>query len=260
MRNVLTGFTMVMLLATSASTQAPKTTSDPNQAFFLPAADIAATVAKLQKVAYANNTVLERADGEALGYRLAVDKRTPPQRGASHATEAELWAIIDGNGVITTGGTIVETKKDGKVVDRHSKAVYSTKLPRVTFLSSPRACRTGDWFSRRSRCDAGDSATRKDTVTKRSRSRFSVLAARFEFRFGSCSGAASGGAIRRGGSRLRRDRPSGRLVIRRGGGPKGPPRFMESEDAMSKRPARITAAARLERRWPRGRSCGRRRM
>ena len=137
MRIVLAGITMVMLLATSASTQAPKTTSDPTQAFFLPASDIAATVAKLQKVAYANTTVLERADGEALGYRLAVDRRTPPQRGAAHATEAELWAIIDGNGVITTGGTIVETKKDGKVVDRHIQGGVQHKVSKGDFLFIP---------------------------------------------------------------------------------------------------------------------------
>ena len=137
MRNVLAGITMMMLLATSASTQAPKTTSDPTKAFFLPAAEVAATVGKLTDVAYANITVLERADSERLGYRLAVDRRKPPQRGATHATEAELWAIIDGNGVITTGGTIVETKKDGKVVDRHIQGGTQHKVSKGDFLFIP---------------------------------------------------------------------------------------------------------------------------
>jgi mannose-6-phosphate isomerase-like protein (cupin superfamily) len=137
MRIVLAGTAMVMLLATSASTQAPKTTSDPTRALFLPAAEIAATRAKLQDVAYANTTVLERADGERLGYRLAVDRRRPPQRGASHATEAELWAIIDGSGVITTGGKIVETMKDGKVVDRHIQGGIQHKVTKGDFLFIP---------------------------------------------------------------------------------------------------------------------------
>lgn len=137
MRIVLAGITMVLVLATSASSQAPKTTSDPTKAFFLPAADVAATIGKLTDVAYANITVLERADGSGLGYRLAVDRRTPPQRGATHATEAELWAIIDGNGVITTGGKIVETMKDGKVVDRHIQGGVAHKVSKGDFLFIP---------------------------------------------------------------------------------------------------------------------------
>ena len=137
MRIVLAGITMVVLLSTAASTQAPKTTSDPNRAFFLPASEIAATRAKLQEVAYANITVLERADGERLGYRLAVDRRRPPQRGATHATEAELWSIIDGSGVITTGGKIVETMKDGKVVDRHIQGGIQHKVSKGDYLFIP---------------------------------------------------------------------------------------------------------------------------
>ena len=137
MRIVLAGVTLVMLLGTVASTQAPKTIGDPSKALFLSAADIAATRAKLQEVAYANITVLERADGERLGYRMAVDRRRPPQRGAAHATEAELWSIIDGSGVITTGGKIVETMKDGKVVDRHIQGGIQHKVTKGDYLFIP---------------------------------------------------------------------------------------------------------------------------
>ena len=72
-------------------------------------------------VAYANTTVLERADPESttgLAYRLAVDRRTPPQRAAQHAAEAELWAIVDGSGAVTTDGRIVEVVEDGQTVRR----------------------------------------------------------------------------------------------------------------------------------------------
>ena len=137
MRIVLAGITMVMLLATSASTQAPKTTSDPTRPFSCRPRMSPRLVGKLTDVAYANITVLERADGAGLGYRLAVDRRKPPQRGATHATEAELWAIIDGNGVITTGGKIVETMKDGKVVDRHIQGGVAHKVSKGDFLFIP---------------------------------------------------------------------------------------------------------------------------
>jgi mannose-6-phosphate isomerase-like protein (cupin superfamily) len=88
-------------------------------------------------VAYANITVLERADGSDLGYRFAVDRRRPPQRGARHATEAELWTIIDESGAITTGGTIVETVEDGKVVDRHIEGGVSRNVSKGDFLFIP---------------------------------------------------------------------------------------------------------------------------
>jgi mannose-6-phosphate isomerase-like protein (cupin superfamily) len=99
---------------------AVSTTSDPAQAFFLSAADVTAHAARLDaSVAYANVTVLERADPESptgLAYRLAVDRRTPPQRAAQHAAEAEIWSIVEGSGAITTDGRIIETVENGETV------------------------------------------------------------------------------------------------------------------------------------------------
>ena len=118
--------TFFLLFAVSASSQqgesAVDTTDDSTRAFLLSAADVAATAAELDaNVAYANTTVLERADPESttgLAYRLAVDRRTPPQRAAQHAAEAELWAIVDGSGAVTTDGRIVEVVEDGQTVRR----------------------------------------------------------------------------------------------------------------------------------------------
>ena len=118
--------TFFLLFAVSASSQqgesAVDTTHDSTRAFLLSAADVAATAAELDaNVAYANSTVLERADPESttgLAYRLAVDRRTPPQRAAQHAAEAELWAIVDGSGAVTTDGRIVEVVEDGQTVRR----------------------------------------------------------------------------------------------------------------------------------------------
>ena len=127
----------MLLLAISASAQdGPQTTSDPTEAFFLSAADVRATIAEFQDVAYANITVLERADGENLGYRFAIDRRRPPQRGAQHSTEAELWAIIEGSGAITTGGMLVETATDG-VVDRHIEGGVTRNVSGGDFLFIP---------------------------------------------------------------------------------------------------------------------------
>jgi len=98
------------------------TTFDPTRAFLLSAADVAARTAELDpSVAYANTTVLERADADSptgLAYRLAVDRRTPPQRAAAHRNEAELWSIVGGSGEITTDGRIVEITGADGVVER----------------------------------------------------------------------------------------------------------------------------------------------
>lgn len=116
-------------------------TSDPTRAFLLSAADIAATAAELDaSVAYANTTVLERADpatSTGLAYRLAVDRRTPPQRPAQHAAEAEIWAIVGGNGAITTDGRIVDIVEDGETVGRRIEGGTVHRVSRGDFLVIP---------------------------------------------------------------------------------------------------------------------------
>ena len=98
------------------------TTYDPNRAFYLSAADVAARAAEFDPgVAYSNTTVLERADPDSptgLAYRLAVDRRTPPQRAAAHRNEAEVWSVVGGSGEITTDGRIVEIAGADGVVER----------------------------------------------------------------------------------------------------------------------------------------------
>jgi mannose-6-phosphate isomerase-like protein (cupin superfamily) len=67
---------------------------------------------------------------------MAVDRRRPPQRAAAHATEGELWAIIDGAGEITTGGRIVETKS-GDTVTRRIEGGTVHKVAKGDFLVIP---------------------------------------------------------------------------------------------------------------------------
>ena len=113
--------------------------NNPNAAFLLSSDDVAAYRAKLQNVAYANITIVERPEATSpsgVAYRMAIDRRRPPQRAAAHASEGELWAIVDGSGEITTGGRIVETKK-GDSVERRIDGGTVHKVSKGDFLLVP---------------------------------------------------------------------------------------------------------------------------
>ncbi len=136
---------LLLLVAVPASSQqgesAVDTNHDPTRAFLLSAADVAATAAELDaNVAYANTTVLERADpatSTGVAYRLAVDRRTPPQRAAQHAAEAEIWAIVGGSGAITTDGRIVDIVEDGETVGRRIEGGTVHRVSSGDFLVIP---------------------------------------------------------------------------------------------------------------------------
>ena len=142
MRFLLVAAALVMVLASSASSQqqGPQNIGPPpNQAFYLSAADVTAHRNKLQNVAYANITLIERVEPSSpsgVAYRMAVDRRRPPQRAAAHATEGEIWAVVDGSGEITTGGKIVETK-DGNTVNRRIEGGTVHKVSKGDFLLIP---------------------------------------------------------------------------------------------------------------------------
>jgi len=140
-RGLLVAVAIIITFAASASSQqGPQNiNANPNAAFYFSAASVAATRAKLENVAYANITVVERVEAttaSGVAYRLAVDRRRPPQRPAAHANEGELWTIIDGNGEITTGGKIVETKK-GDTVERRIEGGTVHKVSKGDFLLIP---------------------------------------------------------------------------------------------------------------------------
>jgi mannose-6-phosphate isomerase-like protein (cupin superfamily) len=141
MRFLFAAAAVVMVLASSASSQqGPQNiNSNPGEAFFLSAADVTAHRIKLQNVAYANITLVERVDpttASGVAYRMAVDRRRPPQRAATHANEGEIWAIVDGSGEVTTGGRIVETK-DGNTVNRRIEGGTVHKVSKGDFLLIP---------------------------------------------------------------------------------------------------------------------------
>ncbi|MBH97891.1 MAG: hypothetical protein CMM56_05495 [Rhodospirillaceae bacterium] len=117
-RTVLTIITLQ--ISYSSHSQEVSTTHDPNKAFMLSSEDVLSVANQFDpNIAYSNTTVLERADSDSptgLAYRFAVDRRTPPQRPASHASEAEVWAIVGGKGVITTDGQIIDVVENGEVI------------------------------------------------------------------------------------------------------------------------------------------------
>jgi mannose-6-phosphate isomerase-like protein (cupin superfamily) len=141
MRIVAVAIALVVTLVSSASSQqGPQSiNNNPREAYYLSAASVAAHRAKLMEVAYANITIVERPDAatsSGIAYRMAVDRRRPPQRAATHATEGEIWAIVDGSGEITTGGKIVETKK-GDQVERRIEGGTVHKVSKGDFLLIP---------------------------------------------------------------------------------------------------------------------------
>ncbi len=141
MRMITIAAAFFLLLPVSTSSQQEESTNDPARAFLLSAADVATRAAELDAdVAYANTTVLERSDpasATGLAYRLAVDRRTPPQRAAQHAAEAELWSIVDGSGAITTDGRIVDIVEDGETIGRRIEGGTVHKVSKGDFLLIP---------------------------------------------------------------------------------------------------------------------------
>jgi mannose-6-phosphate isomerase-like protein (cupin superfamily) len=93
-------------------------TYDALKATVITSADIAAAVAKFPATAAsANGTFVERSDTAArLAYRVAVDRRRSPQSANLHPTEAEVLMIVDGEGTLTTGGKLIDTRRNGKTV------------------------------------------------------------------------------------------------------------------------------------------------
>ncbi len=153
MRMIVVSLALFMMLASTASSQqggfattppdGPESaklaaTYDPTKATVITAADVAAAVAKLpQDRVSANGTFVERQDPGGLAYRIAVDRRRTPQRASAHSEEAEVWFVVDGSGTITTGGKLVETRKDGKVVGRVIEGGVSAKVTKGDFVVIP---------------------------------------------------------------------------------------------------------------------------
>ena len=101
--------------------------------------DIAAAVAKFPATAAsANGTFVERSDTAArLAYRIAVDRRRTPQSANLHPTEAEVLAIVDGEGTLTTGGKLVDMRRNGKTIGATIEGGVSQRVTKGDFVVIP---------------------------------------------------------------------------------------------------------------------------
>ena len=116
-------------------------TYDPTRATYITDADIEAAIRRLRPDGVsANGVFVERHDPASitgLAYRLQIDRRRVPQNANAHRTEAEVWAIVRGTGTVTTGGKVVETRKDGKVVSRAIEGGESRRVTKGDFVMIP---------------------------------------------------------------------------------------------------------------------------
>ena len=115
MRTIVTVCTFILLFSSPASMQqaaddhgpdsvdAPNAPANVNTATHLTARDVTAGFLPIAEGATNRANILVERVG---AYRLALEHRRLPQRPAAHEQEAEMWAVIEGNATITTGGTI----------------------------------------------------------------------------------------------------------------------------------------------------------
>jgi len=153
MRTTIAAIALLMMCASSASAEEPAQATppqgaesarlaaqyDPTRATVITAADVAAAIGRLPSTGVSRNaTFVERNDtASRLAYRVAVDRRRIPQSANAHPTEAEIWAVIDGTGAITTGGKIVEVRKDGKMVGAVVEGGTTQRVSKGDFVVIP---------------------------------------------------------------------------------------------------------------------------
>ena len=100
-----------VLLSVPSYAQQPANPQAPaDRASYMSAADLAAAIAKVPTDRPSSN-VRVFSFGP---YNVNVEKRNPvPQGASSHDVVAELFHVLDGSGVIVTGGTIPNGTKSG---------------------------------------------------------------------------------------------------------------------------------------------------
>lgn len=110
MRVFLAAGVIVLLTATTLAQQPANPQAPANRVSYMSAADVAAVLAKGKPDVRSTN-VRVFSFGP---YNVNVEKRNPVAQGASsHDVVAELFHVIDGSGVMVTGGTIPNATKNG---------------------------------------------------------------------------------------------------------------------------------------------------
>ncbi len=95
----------------------PQTPAAPQQVeiikTFASSADVQALIAKAKSEKKDGALVTGERIMSLAPYRVNLEYRTVQGDGAVHETEAEMMYVIDGAGTITTGGTVVDSKRTG---------------------------------------------------------------------------------------------------------------------------------------------------
>jgi hypothetical protein len=112
-------YALVLSTVSTFAQQAANPQAPADKASYLSAADLAAAIAKVPTDRPSSN---ERVFSFG-PYNVNVEKRNPVAQGASsHDAVAELFHVLDGSGVIVTGGTIPNgTQKAPTSRERPSK-------------------------------------------------------------------------------------------------------------------------------------------
>jgi mannose-6-phosphate isomerase-like protein (cupin superfamily) len=124
---------VIVLVSAPAFTQQPATPQAPSdRVSYMSGAEVAAVLAK-GKPDIRSTNVRVFSFGP---YNVNVEKRNPVAQGASsHDVVAELFHVIDGAGVIVTGGTIPNATRNGTNVS--GKTIQGGARQAVT---------RGDWI------------------------------------------------------------------------------------------------------------------
>jgi mannose-6-phosphate isomerase-like protein (cupin superfamily) len=96
----------VLALALPAAAQAPA----PDMKTYASSADVQALIANARKIHKAEPTLIQPILSLA-PYRASLEYRTAVGPAAVHEKEAEFFYVIDGSGVLVTGGKLKDEKR-----------------------------------------------------------------------------------------------------------------------------------------------------
>src|SRR6185295_7358921 len=146
MRTTMIALALVAVLSLSIWAQQPagqrQNAPPPQQGGLVTAADLAAIVAQQPKDRNGNRTFLQLAP-----YNVNMEHRVNmPQNASIHDKDAELFYVIDGSGMIVTGGKLTNPTKNGdNSTGSGIEGGTAKKLGKGDFFLVPEG--TPHWFS-----------------------------------------------------------------------------------------------------------------
>ena len=97
---------IALLMATTAITVRAQTPSDP--ASFANSAQVKATIASMAREIKPGEDMLYRPLLTQAPYTVAIEYWARPKQAAAHLTEAELLYVLEGSGVLVSGGALAD--------------------------------------------------------------------------------------------------------------------------------------------------------